>query len=379
LVDSAYAVLVERDILYGTETRFNGATDSLRLDVYVPRDAPAPRPLMLWIHGGAFLEGHRRDMASWCQRWAERGYVAVTASYRLGFYAPFPFDPPFAYDQAEVVRASYRAVQDIRGALRYVVANAEQWGVDTGRVVIAGASAGAITALHHAILDPSDQSVPAGGALDDVVRGFDRFPRPDLGSLDGPLNREVSDPTIDVVVSLFGGITRLDDLNGAPLPAMYLYHQNGDLIVSCNSARGLWGMPLGVGDNFPVLHGSCVLREEFRRRSLRTDRWQVTIHEGLGHEVHDVPAIDHEAAEFCSRILLSTVSVDGGQGTTDNGSTSRVGSWVAYSILGEVIASGTGTRHDALQAVQLLRSPYSVLRFGDTLLWLMGNEVDHRR
>lgn len=177
---------LERDIPYTVAPAFNGRMDTLKLNVWYPTDDDATRrPLIVWVHGGGFTAGNRAEMNAVCERWASRGYVAATISYRLGFYGPWPFDPPFAYDTAEVVRACYRGLQDLRSALSYLADNASRYKLDTSRTILGGASAGAIIALHGAFNDSTDVRPIALGQLPPVTRALEQFPRPDLGSLQG--------------------------------------------------------------------------------------------------------------------------------------------------------------------------------------------------
>ncbi|MFM7031010.1 MAG: alpha/beta hydrolase, partial [Bacteroidota bacterium] len=74
-------------VVYGQATTNTGASQSLAMDLYVPVESnTAPRPVMVFFHGGSFVGGTRNDavMTRLCQEFARRGYVTATASYRLG-------------------------------------------------------------------------------------------------------------------------------------------------------------------------------------------------------------------------------------------------------------------------------------------------------
>lgn len=108
-----YSTWVERDIPYGTALAYNGSTVNLQMNIWKPvGDSNTSRPIILWIHGGGFYGGNKNDMDAMAQWYAERGYVAATMSYRLGFYGNLLFGPPYTYDRSEIIRAIYRAVQD---------------------------------------------------------------------------------------------------------------------------------------------------------------------------------------------------------------------------------------------------------------------------
>ena len=118
---------------------------NLDMDIYYPKvPAIRPRPLLLLIHGGAYYNGDKQAVGypEMGQHFAERGYVVASINYRLGF-------KPLA---ADVDRAGYRGLQDANAAVRYLLANAEEFGIDTSMVFAAGTSAGAITALNLAFM-----------------------------------------------------------------------------------------------------------------------------------------------------------------------------------------------------------------------------------
>ncbi len=97
----------------------------LVLDAYLPRPAGTPRPAVVMIHGGAWRGGTRADVLVESQIMAQQGYVAFAVDYRRTADRPFP-----------------AAVDDIAAAVRWVRDNADEYGVDAGRVSLVGLSAG---------------------------------------------------------------------------------------------------------------------------------------------------------------------------------------------------------------------------------------------
>ena len=109
-VTPLFEVQVESDLWYGNATRFNGGTDSLRLNLYKPvGDGQLERPLVIAVHGGGFVNGNREDLNAYCNTLASMGWSCATITYRLGFYGTGIVDPPYAYDPHEVRRAIHRA------------------------------------------------------------------------------------------------------------------------------------------------------------------------------------------------------------------------------------------------------------------------------
>ncbi|MEU2390343.1 carboxylesterase family protein [Streptomyces sp. NPDC007369] len=119
-----------------------GSEDCLYLNVTVPAPKPAgkKRPVLVWMHGGAFLGGSGSDYSP--ERLAVRGdAVVVTVNYRLGVFGYFGHPglgsaPPFG-------------LADQQAALRWVKANAARFGGDPGSVTLFGESAGAVSICAH--------------------------------------------------------------------------------------------------------------------------------------------------------------------------------------------------------------------------------------
>lgn len=116
--------------------------DASSTDEPLADGAPAAnRPILLWIHGGRYEEGHPSE--PWCspRRFAEAGIVTVALGYRKkleGFWR----DPSESGEEVP-----YRAVDDMMIALQWVRDNAAAFGADPGNVTLSGQSAGAGLAL----------------------------------------------------------------------------------------------------------------------------------------------------------------------------------------------------------------------------------------
>lgn len=123
--------------------------DCLNLSVWTPGDAAstAPRPVMVWIHGGGFLNGSS-DIYN--ARWlATRGdMVVVTVNYRLGALG-------FLAHPALGAEPGNYGLADQQAALRWVRDNIAAFGGDPAKVTIAGESAGAISVCDHLVAPES--------------------------------------------------------------------------------------------------------------------------------------------------------------------------------------------------------------------------------
>ena len=125
--------------------------DRLKMDVYLPENQNAnPREALIFAFGGGFTHGQRDEprYRDFFQFLADNGIVAISTDYRtvlpeeIKKYGPTPVG--FAQAMAAAIET---AVGDFYSATAHVLANAEEWNVDPGRIVACGSSAGAITAL----------------------------------------------------------------------------------------------------------------------------------------------------------------------------------------------------------------------------------------
>ncbi|WP_071837713.1 alpha/beta hydrolase family protein [Hymenobacter norwichensis] len=98
----------------------------LQLDVFQPKAKRRQGyPAVLFIFGGGWRSGDRSHHVPMAQQVAAHGYVTVTADYRLSTEALYP-----------------AAVHDLKGAVRWMRANAKTYNIDTTRIAVWGFSAG---------------------------------------------------------------------------------------------------------------------------------------------------------------------------------------------------------------------------------------------
>ena len=136
---------------YGRPT----SEDCLNLTVWAPDGARpgSPRPVMVWIHGGGFLNGSADIYDS--RRLAARGdIVVVTINYRLGALG-FLADPALAARPGSAPDPGNYGLADQQAALRWVRDNIAEFGGDPAKVTIAGESAGAMSVCDHLVAPES--------------------------------------------------------------------------------------------------------------------------------------------------------------------------------------------------------------------------------
>lgn len=186
----------------------------LKLDIYQPEnDNIKKRPLLLFIHGGAFIFGDKENniQQAITDDLVAKGFVVSSINYRLGT----------SITPGSIERTIYRDVQDTRAALRYLVHNKEKYRIDPDQIYIAGSSAGGIISLTTAYMDNNEVYSSAG-------RGLFRQ-REDLGGLDNSGNELKENFNIAGVASMWGGITNLEMLNNN-IPTL-LFHGTNDQVV----------------------------------------------------------------------------------------------------------------------------------------------------
>lgn len=169
--ESTYAVVVEEDLTYAkglSHEDFNSGTTTemnLKLDIYYPNNEIENRPLYFFIHGGGFTGGTKQkpEIVEYGNYYASRGWVFISIDYRVqDDFGTVPQEwldfaltniPDTGQDQ---FLAMYPAHRDAKAALRWAVANADTYKIDTDFITVGGASAGAITAITLGISEPED-------------------------------------------------------------------------------------------------------------------------------------------------------------------------------------------------------------------------------
>jgi len=94
-----------------------------RLDLYLPAKADQPLPLVIWIHGGAWLGGNKAQCPALFL--LSHGYAVASVEYRLSQEAVFPAQ-----------------IHDCKAAVRFLRANAKKYNLDAERFGAWGSSAG---------------------------------------------------------------------------------------------------------------------------------------------------------------------------------------------------------------------------------------------
>lgn len=114
--------------------------DCLAVNVWTPRAVNEKRPVMVWIHGGGFIEGSARNTWYDGARLAGRGVVVVTLQYRLGAWGFLELSEIGGQESAQ---SGNLGLLDQIAALKWVKENIAAFGGDPENVTLFGQSAGA--------------------------------------------------------------------------------------------------------------------------------------------------------------------------------------------------------------------------------------------
>ena len=184
---SSYTVLKAEDVTYAEGLSHNASSIApfpipLKLDVYYPNNNSANRPVFMFIHGGGFTGGikHKPEIVDMANYYASRGWVFVSIDYRtteeLGIIQGMSQEEVITYytgiapqewidtalqgsqnsGQVQQATAMYLAQRDAKAALRWIVANANIYDINTDFITVGGASAGAITTIALGISNHED-------------------------------------------------------------------------------------------------------------------------------------------------------------------------------------------------------------------------------
>lgn len=230
-------------------------------------DTLTKRPLILHQFGGGFLIGWRTEpvIPQMGRSYARRGFVFATIDYRLGFN-------PLDGQSAE--RAVYRASQDLRAALRFLIDNADLYGIDTSAIFLTGTSAGCLSAFVSTYMNESDRV--------DIPSTFGTpFEPNDLGcaNCSGNNNFNNQEPRVHGIINNWGAILDTSYINPAIDPAdnvpVISFHGTNDNIVPYIDGNP-FSLPI-----FPYVQGSFLIHERLDNLGIKNRLFPL---QGLGHE-----------------------------------------------------------------------------------------------
>lgn len=150
--------------------------DCLFLNIWTPANSKkdAKLPVMVWIHGGAFVFGSGAQPDFSGASFTDKDVILVTINYRLGRLGFFAF-PALSKEHPEELKGNY-AYMDQLAALQWIQKNIAAFGGDANNVTIFGESAGGVS-VQSLITMPAAKGlfqkaiVESGGGRDGVLTG----------------------------------------------------------------------------------------------------------------------------------------------------------------------------------------------------------------
>ncbi|GIV35168.1 MAG: hypothetical protein KatS3mg031_2703 [Chitinophagales bacterium] len=325
-------VLIYTDIPFATVNPYGIIqSQELKLDFYEPfGDTLAQRPLIIFSFGGAFLIGDKSQpfIPEFCKFFAKHGYAVAAINYRTGFNT---------LDQGSAERAAYRAVQDIRAAMRFFAELWQTFRIDTNYIFLAGTSAGCVASLHSTFMTEQQRPASTYGTL---------LEPSDLGCPDCSGNHFYGNREVRVkgIINCWGAILDtlyIDDLTRDSVPVIS-FHGTNDLIVPYT-----YGNPFQL-PIFPPMYGSLLIHQRLDNMNIYNT---LRPFPGAGHEPELLNSwayadtLFEETKNFLYKILKPNTSLIDGPLTVCAGDTASYsivphsGSQYCWNISGGIILS----------------------------------------
>jgi acetyl esterase/lipase len=132
--------LATHDVELSADLVYSNAGGRPRLlDLYLPRGAARPLPVIMWLHAGGWRSGDRKQAPDLSRHFAAQGFAMASIDYRLSREAIFPAQ-----------------LHDVKAAIRWLRANADRLGLDGRRIGLWGSSAGGHLATLTALTSGSE-------------------------------------------------------------------------------------------------------------------------------------------------------------------------------------------------------------------------------
>ena len=228
-IQSAEASSVETKYL---DLAYADASASQKLDIYLPNSGSGPSPVIVAIHGGAFLMGDKADgQLTPMLAGLERGYAVVSINYRLSNEAKFPAQ-----------------VNDVKAAIRFIRANAGTYNLDPDKIAAWGGSSGGYlaamlgTSSGVADLDDTSQGNPdQSSAVNAVVDWFGPISFLEMdpqftASGIGPANHDAADSPESQLLGK--ALTEVPELVKEADPTTYITSDDPPFLIQHGTADG---------------------------------------------------------------------------------------------------------------------------------------------
>ncbi len=263
-----------------------GTSRHWKLDLAMKKDMRGrPRPAIVVIHGGGWIEGDKSSFASRehgvpgnIEDFAALGFVAVTINYRLAGEAPFP-----------------AALADCKNAVRWLRAHAREYNIDPGHIGAYGNSAGGHLAMLLGMVGP-DPRLEGDGPYQDQSSLVQAVVS-DSGPID-LLNQHRSGALRQVCERFLGGppVGERAAVYRRASPAEQITPRTPPLLLIYGVEDGQ--VPVETADRFVLALGRAGLRDVSYYRLAQVDH--------CPHSLIRVPMLRRVVEEFFVRTLMPT-------------------------------------------------------------------------
>ena len=233
---------IYRDVAYADKSQ------SQRLDIYLPEKGIAPYPVIIAVHGGAFLGGQKEHPGMPIAKGLENGYAVVSVEYRLLPEAKFP-----------------AAVNDVKAAVRFIRKNSDEYKLNADKMAAWGESAGgslvSTLGTTGGTNDLYDMSLGYEDVSDKVVAVVDWYGPINFLTMDVQFDASLINPAFaatnssDSPASKYLGaqITKVPELVAQANPASYIDANDPAFFIQHGTADAI----IPILQSIDFYHRSC--------------------------------------------------------------------------------------------------------------------------
>lgn len=150
-------IAFEEGLTYASrEAGENQTAGDLKLDLHYHPDSNEPTPLVVYIHGGGWIAGSRKDTPDLQEYFAKRGYAMATIDHRYS-YVPEDGSSTFPPNRIHPKGKFPDHIVDVKAAIRWLRAHATEYNIDPDNVATWGSSSGAHLAALAGVVDDVEE------------------------------------------------------------------------------------------------------------------------------------------------------------------------------------------------------------------------------
>lgn len=230
-----------------------------KMDIYTATgDTATNRPLIIFHHGGSYYQGSKNNPGAvdFCTAFAKRGYVAISANYRLVSLLDLI---SFLTNHSEQYEEVLKATNDMKAAVRFFkkdYVNGNNYGIDTNSIYVGGISSGGITAIHAAYIDDISDLPTSPIDVQAIANSF--------GGLEGDAGNFGFSSQVHGIINFAGGIQQLSWIDNQDEP-IFSAQGDDDVVVNYYCGPGLNNPSVldlcGLGEIHPICNNLGVINQ----------------------------------------------------------------------------------------------------------------------